>query len=871
MHQQGWEFCKNPVLDLESGRTSIQQHHRPWSYSAGLERTSWHKKFTKRNNRKSGPASTSAFTASALVGKQRTDQFLNSLPLLAKTERLTHKHRQKGSGAAGLLVEQQTPAAPAHKRGGAGLPPHPPLNINSSTVEPLMFLGTTMSGDVPWPSKPSREGSPSAQDPDDSTQQSHHSRPEGLVSLHLHPYRTICRNGVRMFKLHGMDYHRTPSGTSTAPYRDVWRVGLANAAARCHTERQTSNKADTCSARAEHQHQHHHHPQHQHRPPAARVDFEMPRGFLVKRSRRAPYGAVYRTRENEHNEHEQPTISTTSSTTAMTTTITARAADDGPLVRAQQQQQPQPQPDLHPREEPQHHPHPSLHHHHHHHHHLQQQLFPARSPVVAESFPLSASSVARALLLQQGHAESAARAHNAHVQSARSRKKPARVARKHQQHLSAEDEESTSPVLGLAILRREKERSPAPGSRAHAGGTTGASGSGGGARPLREFICQLCKEEYADPFALAQHRCSRIVRVEYRCPECAKVFSCPANLASHRRWHRPREQQQQQQQQQQQHGHADHNNNSLGVKHAETSKDSKEEGKENAANRRARKHAGQEEEEGDARACRYCSRTFRTHAHLRKHLTTTTTITTATAAGPHETEQGRYTCGLCRGHARAGAASAATAVAAAAAGVGVGEERALWPGSAHVSVGIGGVGVGVGGIGGGVEFCPSLYSAHGLSAHLSRCHTAESARAALMHVPARPLQRSRSSNHNTEEQASVIPSLSLALSEEENLQQENLHICTQATHTGTVVISNLGSMELRGRGTHLLALEPVLVQRLVLFLEPVFVLVLELVPGNCLFGSFLEGWSSAVRSVDGSSAIRGVGVAWIVGCLRGPV
>ncbi|KAI4895282.1 hypothetical protein NFI96_000260 [Prochilodus magdalenae] len=67
-------------------------------------------------------------------------------------------------------------------------------------------------------------------------------RPEGLVSLHLHPYRTICRNCVRMFKLHGMDYHRTPLGTSTAPYRDVWRVGLANTAARRHTERQTSTE-----------------------------------------------------------------------------------------------------------------------------------------------------------------------------------------------------------------------------------------------------------------------------------------------------------------------------------------------------------------------------------------------------------------------------------------------------------------------------------------------------------------------------------------------------------------------------------------------------------------------------------------------------
>eukprot|EP00061_Rhincodon_typus_P007666 g29597.t1 len=57
---------------------------------------------------------------------------------------------------------------------------------------------------------------------------------------------------------------------------------------------------------------------------------------------------------------------------------------------------------------------------------------------------------------------------------------------------------------------------------------------------LGAFVCRLCQGEYPDSLALARHGCPGIAREDHRCSDCGKVFGCPANLASHRRWHQPR-------------------------------------------------------------------------------------------------------------------------------------------------------------------------------------------------------------------------------------------------------------------------------------------------------------------------------------------
>ncbi|KXJ82930.1 hypothetical protein RP20_CCG010582 [Aedes albopictus] len=134
---------------------------------------------------------------------------------------------------------------------------------------------------------------------------------------------------------------------------------------------------------------------------------------------------------------------------------------------------------------------------------------------------------------------------------------------------------------------------------------------------IGSYLCQLCRALYDDAFGLAQHRCSRIVHIEYRCSECDKVFNCPANLASHKRWHKPR-------------GGSggggsagDGKKKTSGVSGGDGSDKAKDDecieimDNDGASGERGRPMEGSTEENY---GCNQCGKSFRRQSYLKKHL-----------------------------------------------------------------------------------------------------------------------------------------------------------------------------------------------------------------------------------------------------------
>uniref|UniRef100_A0A3P8TQR5 Insulinoma-associated 1b n=1 Tax=Amphiprion percula TaxID=161767 RepID=A0A3P8TQR5_AMPPE len=246
--------------------------------------------------------------------------------------------------------------------------------------------------------------------------------------------------------------------------------------------------------------------------------------------------------------------------------------------------------------------------------------------------------------------------------------KPASKKPKAIRKLNFEDEVTTSPVLGLKIKEGPVEMKP-------------RTQSSGGNKPLGEFVCQLCKEAYADPFSLAQHKCSRIVRVEYRCPECDKMFSCPANLASHRRWHKPRTTGAPAMPPAQAKDMSDRDTPSPGLS-----------------------ESGSEDGSYD---CQFCGKRFKRQAYLRKHI-----MGHQEASNQSPLNLSPVDCLLCPVCGESFTSRA-------------GQERHLrLMHSSQIYP---------------CKYCPAtLYSSPGLTRHINKCHPSENRQVILLQMPVRP-------------------------------------------------------------------------------------------------------------------------------------
>ncbi|XP_053236212.1 insulinoma-associated protein 2 [Podarcis raffonei] len=292
--------------------------------------------------------------------------------------------------------------------------------------------------------------------------------------------------------------------------------------------------------------------------------------------------------------------------------------------------------------------------------------------------------------------------------------------------LSFADEVTTSPVLGLRIKAASEGASEGP--------------RGAGPPLLGEFVCQLCKEPYADPLALAQHRCSRIVRVEYRCPECHKIFSCPANLASHRRWHKPRppsapgpaqdkENSRGQAGPDQHHGAAD----------SSCCRDPPPPPSRAAQQQQQQLCPGGEAVAADGSSlgapggelflCPYCHKTFRRQAYLRKHLGTHQAPGALGYGGnPPPAQQITFPCHLCGAHFPSADIRDKHRLWHA-----VREELLLPLGQPEGSVAHGEQQIF------SCKHCPStFFSSPGLTRHINKCHPSENRQVLLLQMPVRP-------------------------------------------------------------------------------------------------------------------------------------